>query len=136
MTGTTVAESNWGERRVARRRRQRWMATGLMAIAAGFFIWLAPASDSQAADAARLISALAFTLFVAVGAFLSWRLRDEVERRQLIEMLAAIGAAAMLLMPLAGMLAPVLHISEPGFFAWLVALAIGIVVRSGQRIRA
>ena len=136
MTGTAMTEGNWGEQRVANRRRQRWTAAAAMAIAAGIFVWLAPANSSPASDAARLTSALAFVIFGAIGGFLSWRLRDEVERRQLIVMLAAIGGAAMLLMPLAGMLAPVFHIGEPGFVAWLAALATGIVVRIGQRVRA
>ena len=60
MTGTTVAESNWGERRVARRRRQRWIATGLMAIAAGFDRAWATILDS---NVTTLIAGLALIAF-------------------------------------------------------------------------
>ncbi|TPG22390.1 hypothetical protein EAH87_00790 [Sphingomonas koreensis] len=131
-----MTEGNWGEQRVTARRRQRWVAGGVMAVAAGFFIWLVPDDASPASDTTRLLSAAAFLAFVLLGAFMAWRWSDEIERRRLISTVAVIGFASFLLTPLAGMLAPVVPIANPILVAWTVSLAAGLAMRIGQRVRA
>ncbi|TPG39635.1 hypothetical protein EAH79_13050 [Sphingomonas koreensis] len=131
-----MTEADWGAQREAARRRLRWMAGGVMAVAAGFFIWLVPDDASPASDTTRLLSAAAFLAFVLLGAFMARRWSDEIERRRLISTLAVIGFASFLLTPLAGMLAPVVPIANPVLVAWTVSLAAGLAMRIGQRVRA
>ena len=149
MTGTPMAE-DWGEKKVARRKRRRWAIAAVLVVVAIAFPVLADllggAHLSELRNGATVTpdgrtlstSALLTIGFVAIvfgASWLSWRDRDEVERELARRMYAAIGLSSMALFPIVMITAPLLGIPYPAMTAWLGSIAIGGIVYGIARLR-
>ena len=138
MTGTGMAEGNWGERRLLARGRRKGAIRGMLAAAAiGFGVFapkLVPAGPHAAE--VKLLLSLAYMALIAVGTGILWRQADEVERRIAVNSFAAMGVVTLfcgIAVPLA---TPVFGIAYPLMTMW----GIGLVALSGawllQRLRS
>lgn len=127
MTG-----EGWGERRERGRRTRRWVIAGSMAAVAAGFAMLLP---ETAATSTKAWATAAVLVAVLVGGVLSWRYRDELERRRATMLYATIGGAALFLFPLLRIGGPLLGIADPGLAAWSGAVLAGVAVCVVERVR-
>lgn len=124
MTSTGMTEGNWGEQRLAARKRRKGTIRGALlaaAIAFGIFAPKLVPAGPHAAEV-KLILSLAYMAVIATGTGILWRQADEVERRIAVNSFAAMGFVTLfcgIAVPLA---VPVLGIPYPLMTVWVIGL--------------
>jgi hypothetical protein len=138
MTSLQMHEGNWGEKKLADRKRRRALIRGAMIAAAVAFGVFAPklVPAGAAGDPFKLGLSLVYMVVIAAGAALLWRLTDEVERRIAVNSFAAMGFASMFLTIGVMVAVPVLHIVYPAMTIFMLCLAVGGLTYLVQRLRA
>lgn len=135
-----MVEPGWGEQRARERQaerrlvKQRTLVACLVAAAGirfiiGFVHGIMGRPQEPAIS--PLEAGLTVLALVSVGTAMgikTWRLLDEVQRREALIWLAATGAGAIVVRPLIFIAQPMLRLPAPDMVAWYAAIGIGMVV--------
>lgn len=123
--GTTRTRSRTLHRRV--------IAGGMMAAGLGYGL-VVPRLHGQ--DGAVAALTVCFLVAVAIGGLMSWRQRDEVERREATIAFGASGFSLLFLFPALRLSHAVVPLQDPMLVLWLACIAIGLAVWTIRRFRS
>lgn len=128
-----MTDAQIGTARTRSRTLHRRVIAGGM-IAAGLVYGLvAPRLHGQ--DGAMALLTVCFLVAVAIGGLLSWRQRDEVERREATIAFGASGFSLLFLFPALRLSRAVVQLQDPMLVLWLACTAIGLTVWIIRRFR-